>query len=188
MVKGKLIEKTPESAVIDTGGVAYEVGVSMQTFAALPEKGEDTALFTILNVREDNMSLFGFLNMEEKKLFQQLTSISKVGPKLAMSVLSGLDTERFRQAVVNGDAARISSIPGIGTKTAERIILELKDKFHKVFTDSPEAEASGSEDIASALVNLGYSRKDADKMLRSFYDPALPFEENLKKILKELSG
>lgn len=186
-VKGRLIEKQPDSAVIDTGTIAFKIGISMQSFASLPEVGAKASLYTLMNVREDDISLFGFVALEEKKLFTLLTSISKVGPKLALAILSGLDVKSFQNAVVSGDVVKIKSIPGIGLKTAERIILELKDKFDLVF----KTEAAGdpnSEDIVSALCNLGYAKKDAEIAVRSSYSGESPFEENLKKALKALAG
>jgi Holliday junction DNA helicase RuvA len=186
-VKGTLLEKHPDMAVIDTGAVAFQIGISMQSFASLPQTGEEASLFTLMNVREDAISLFGFHSMEEKKLFVLLTSISKVGPKLALAILSGLDVNSFQKAVVSGDVIKIKSIPGIGLKTAERIILELKDKFDIVFR-SDEQPKEGAEDITSALCNLGYLKKDADAAVKVTYDASAAFEENLKKALKSIAG
>ncbi|MGE4496262.1 MAG: Holliday junction branch migration protein RuvA [Deferribacterales bacterium] len=186
-VKGELLEKHPDFAVIDTGAVAFRVGISMQSFASLPDIGEKASLYTLMNVREDDISLFGFVTLEEKKLFTLLTSISKVGPKMALAILSGLDVKSFEKAVVSGDVVKIKGIPGIGLKTAERIILELKDKFDLVFKTEARPD-DNSEDVVSALCNLGYSRKDAENAVRASYSGENSFEENLKKALRGLSG
>jgi Holliday junction DNA helicase RuvA len=187
-VKGTLLEKQPDSAVIDTGAIAFKIGISMQSFASLPDVGAIASLYTLMNVREDDISLFGFVTVEERKLFTLLTSISKVGPKLALAILSGLDVKSFQKAVVSGDVIKIKSIPGIGLKTAERIILELKDKFDLVFKCEVSSGDQNSEDVVSALCNLGYTKKDADNAVRSSYSGESSFEENLKKALKALAG
>ncbi|MCD8492820.1 MAG: Holliday junction branch migration protein RuvA [Geovibrio sp.] len=159
----------------------------MQSFASLPDIGEKASLYTLMNVREDDISLFGFVTLEVKKLFILLTSISKVGPKMALAILSGLDVKSFEKAVVSGDVVKIKGIPGIGLKTAERIILELKDKFDLVFKTEVKPD-DNSEDVVSALCNLGYSRKDAENAVRVSYSGENSFEENLKKALRGLSG
>ena len=186
-VKGIILEKHPDYAVIDTGAIAFRIGISMQSFAALPDINEEGALYTLMNVREDDISLFGFATPVEKKLFTLLTSISKVGPKTALAILSGLDVGSFEKAVVSNDIVKLKSIPGIGQKTAERIILELKDKFELVYKSDVKPDES-SEDVVSALCNLGYSRKDAEQTVRATFSGENSFEENLKKALRGLAG
>jgi len=185
-VRGTLIEKNINSAVVDTGAVAFEVSISSTTYNALPSTGEQTHLYTHFVMREDGVYLYGFKGLEEKKLFLLLLTISKVGPKLALAILSGMDATKFVNAVVQSDVGLISTIPGIGKKSAERIIVELKDKFGQMASASGEV-AGGGEDVVSALVNLGYSRNDCQTVLSKVYQPGAPFEELFRLALKELS-
>jgi Holliday junction DNA helicase RuvA len=167
-LRGRLLSKTPQTAVVEAAGVGYEVFISIPTFTALPAEGAEVALLVHTHVREDALALFGFTTATEKRLFEKLLGISGIGPKLAITVLSGLPSERLIGAIHGQDHATLTRIPGVGKKTAERIVLELKDKLQ----DLGPAPAAGvatpvSEDVLSALVNLGYQRSAAQKGLES---------------------
>ena len=163
-LRGRLLSKTPQFAVVEAGGVGYEVTISIPTFTALPAEGEEAALLVYTHVREDALALFGFTTPTEKRLFEKLLSISGIGPKLAITVLSGLPPDRLIAAIHGQDHAMLTRIPGVGKKTAERIVLELKDKLKDL---GPIAIAGAptpvSEDVLSALINLGYQRAAAQK-------------------------
>ncbi|MGC1783442.1 MAG: Holliday junction branch migration protein RuvA [Acidobacteriaceae bacterium] len=167
-LRGRLLSKTPQSAVVEAAGVGYEVFISIPTFTALPAEGAEVALLIHTHVREDALALFGFTTPAEKRLFEKLLGISGIGPKLAITVLSGLPSERLIGAIHGQDHATLTRIPGVGKKTAERIVLELKDKLQ----DLGPAPVAGvatpvSEDVLSALVNLGYQRAAAQKGVES---------------------
>ncbi len=187
-ISGKLLTKGLNTAVIDTGAVAYEVFISAATYRNLPATGHQANLFTHFVMREDAVALYGFSAIEEKNLFLLLLTISKIGPKLALAILSAMDSKKFMNAVVNGDAGLISTIPGIGRKSAERIILELKDKFGQIAAQAGETSAAGNtDDVVSALTNLGYSRADCQKAVNKIYKTDSGFEELFRLALKELS-
>lgn len=187
-VKGTLAEKMPSYAVIDTGTVAFEIAISAATYRTLPEIGSRAALFTHFVMREDAVALYGFATIEEKKLFLLLNTISKIGPKLALGILSAMEAKKFMNAVMSGDAGLIATIPGIGKKSAERIIVELKDKFGQIMSAAGEtAAAGGTEDLVSALTNLGYSRNDCQKAVNKIFNTEASFEELFRLALKELS-
>lgn len=188
-VRGTVLDKSPATAVVDTGSVAFELSISAYTYQQLPERGEDAQLYTHFVMREDGVYLYGFSKMEEKKLFLLLITISKIGPKLALAILSGMDVNKFMNAVMNSEIGLISSIPGIGKKTAERIVVELKDKFGQVAVKESGGEAStGADDVVSALLNLGYSRADCQKAVNKAYKSGISFEDLFKAALKELSS
>jgi Holliday junction DNA helicase RuvA len=163
-LSGTLLEKNPPQIVLDVQGVGYEVDVPMSTFYNLPALNEKVVLHTQLIVREDAHLLFGFLTNEERIAFRQLLKISGVGPKLALSVLSGLSIADLGAAVANKDANRLTKIPGVGKKTAERLLLELQGKFTVSGAGSAQgaAVASSSNDIVNALLALGYNEKEAE--------------------------
>jgi Holliday junction DNA helicase RuvA len=165
-LRGKLIEKHPGQAVVEAAGVGYDVVISVPTFSALPAAGAEVALHVHTHVREDALALYGFLRKEEKQLFERLISVSGVGPKLAMTILSGIPSANEIVSAIRGnDLARMTKIPGVGKKTAERLVLELKDKLD-AFGVAPARPAGGSpleEDVLSALVNLGYQRPHAER-------------------------
>jgi Holliday junction DNA helicase RuvA len=163
-LSGTLLEKNPPQIVLDVQGVGYEVDVPMSTFYNLPALNEKVVLHTQLIVREDAHLLFGFLTNEERIAFRQLLKISGVGPKLALSVLSGLSIADLAAAVANKDANRLTKIPGVGKKTAERLLLELQGKFTVSGAGSAQgaAVASSSNDIVNALLALGYNEKEAE--------------------------
>jgi Holliday junction DNA helicase RuvA len=163
-LSGTLLEKNPPQILLDVQGVGYEVDVPMSTFYNLPALHEQVVLHTYLVVREDAQLLYGFLTLEERAAFRQLLKISGVGPKLALSVLSGLSIGDLAAAVESKDAARLTRIPGVGKKTAERLLLELQGKFATSGTVavSSAATSANSNDIVNALLALGYNDKEAD--------------------------
>jgi holliday junction DNA helicase RuvA len=163
-LRGRVLSKTPQSVVVETSGVGYEVTISIPTFTALPAEGSEVSLLIHTHVREDALALFGFMSSTEKRLFEKLLGISGIGPKLAVTVLSGLPPERLVAAIHGQDHATLTRIPGVGKKTAERIVLELKDKLQEL-APAPIAGIATpvSEDVLSALVNLGYQRAAAQK-------------------------
>ena len=163
-LRGRLLSKTPQTAVVEAAGVGYEVTISIPTFTTLPAEGKEVALLVYTHVREDALALFGFTTPAEKRLFEKLLSISGIGPKLAITVLSGLPHERLIAAIHGQDHATLTRIPGVGKKTAERIVLELKDKLRDLaVVGSVSSSTPVSEDVLSALVNLGYQRVAAQK-------------------------
>ena len=163
-LRGRLLFKTPQNAVVEAAGVGYEVAISIPTFTALPAEGEEVALLVHTHVREDALALFGFTTLTEKRLFEKLLSISGIGPKLAITVLSGLPPERLIAAIHGQDHATLTRIPGVGKKTAERIVLELKDKLKELApTTIAGVSTPVSEDVLSALINLGYARPIAQR-------------------------
>ena len=158
-LRGKLISKHPNEAIVDAAGVGYQVNISIPTFTGLPALGADVSLFIYTHVREDALALFGFLKMEDKQLFEKLLNVSGIGPKLAITILSGMAGDAMVAAIRGNNVALLTRIPGIGKKTAERMVLELRDKLDSFGT--PEAMAAATpveEDVISALVNLGYQR------------------------------
>ncbi len=163
-LRGKLISKHPNQAIVECGGVGYDVTISIPTFSELGALGSDVALFIHTHVREDTLALFGFLRSEEKQLFEKLISVSGIGPKLAVTILIGMPTDQMVGAIRGNDVARLTKIPGIGKKTAERMVLELRDKL-EAFGAVPTIAAISpvEEDVLSALVNLGYQRAAAEK-------------------------
>ncbi len=165
-LRGRLLSKHPNQAIVECAGVGYDVVITVPTFAELPEAGVDVALFIHTHVREDQIALFGFLRAEEKRLFEKLLIVSGIGPKLAVTILSGMKTSDMVGAIRSGDVARLTKIPGIGRKTAERMVLELKDKLEE-FTAAPALPAASplEDDVLSALVNLGYQRAAAERAL-----------------------
>ncbi|WP_260735833.1 Holliday junction branch migration protein RuvA [Tunturiibacter lichenicola] len=171
-LRGRLLSKTPNQAIVECAGVGYDVTISVATFSALPSEGTDAALHIHTHVREDQISLFGFSETQEKHLFEKLLTISGIGPKLAITVLSGIDASRLVTAIRSGDHATLTRIPGIGKKTAERVVLELKDKLDDLAVSIPTSGAGphhgpAGDDALSALVNLGYARPVAQKAIET---------------------
>ncbi|HLZ00323.1 MAG TPA: Holliday junction branch migration protein RuvA [Candidatus Angelobacter sp.] len=165
-LRGRLLTKNPNHAVVEAAGVGYEVTISIPTFSALPTLGAEVALHIHTHVREDALALFGFLRPDEKQLFEKLISVSGIGPKLAITTLSGMAAETMVSAIQGNNVAALTRIPGIGKKTAERMVLELRDKLEG-FGAAPGVSAASpvEEDVISALVNLGYQRPVAEKVL-----------------------
>ena len=195
LVRGTLAYKSTDHVIIDVGGVGYRLFIPLSTFYSLPETGE-ASLYTHTHVREDALLLYGFLTLEEKALFCILIGISGIGPKLAINILSHIPVADLKNAIAAGDVKRLSGLPGIGKKTAERLVLELKDKVGPVNANRTEAgvsslagKSSGDliNDVISALVNLGYKESQARKVLENMeLAPNLPMEDVLKGALKVL--
>jgi len=181
-LRGTILEKTPNRVVVEAGGVGYEVLIPISTFTALPNEGSAAALRIFTHVREDALALFGFATPEEKNVFERLISVSGIGPKLGLQVLSGLPTLELVAAIRAGDVARLVRIPGVGKKTAERIVLELKDKIAGVDASAQGAPVPGTgaglsgmeNDILSALQNLGCSRPAAEEAIRKVKERGAP--------------
>lgn len=186
-ISGRLAEKIPGEIIVDVGGVGYQIFIPLNVFYRLPEVGAAVKLQIFTHVREDAIQLFGFQDLGEKRLFLLLLGVSGIGPRLAVNILSGIPAEELARALKDGDEVRLVAIPGVGKKLAERMIVELKDKFA---TLAPAAAASakpdeGSQltmDAVSALVNLGYKRADAEKMVRDVLQRG---ETSLENVLKE---
>lgn len=194
LLRGTLIEKQPNRLIVDVRGVGYEVQVPLSTFYQMPEPGSEVLLRIHTHVREDTLALFGFITTLEQQIFERLIAIGGVGPKLALAVLSGIEAGDLLRAIQLGDAARLTTIPGIGKKTAERITLELRDRLAKLAAPSPDAGGSAATgdmrgDLLSALVNLGYHRplaeRAVDAALKAGGDES--FESRLKLALRDLA-
>ena len=183
-IKGTLADKSPGEVIVDVGGVGYHIFVSLGVFYRLPEVGEPVSLYIHTYVREDALHLFGFLDHEEKQVFLLLNSVAGIGPKLAVNILSGIPADDLAQALREGDQPRLVSIPGVGKKLAERMVVELRDKLQTL--PSPETRQSdGSQvrqDAVSALVNLGYRRAEAERHVREITQTR---GEKLEAVLKE---
>ena len=205
-LRGTVIQKSPTSAVIDVAGVGYEVLISLATYEALPDLGQETRLVVQTIVREDAIILYGFAAAEEKQLFLLLIAVSGIGPKLALALLGGLGAEGLRAAIMNRDLTRLTAAPGVGKKTAERICMELADKVGDLgaFGGGPVASGQGGArasagpspqaDAASALVNLGYTEQQVWPVLRAIEKEAgkeaaaYAVEEWLRQALRRLSA
>ena len=189
-LRGKLLETSPGRAIVECHGVGYEVTVSMNTFAQLPAVGSEVALFIHTHVREDQLALFGFHAAEEKALFEKLLSVSGIGPKLAVNILGGMSTHDLVGALRGGDAVRLTRMPGVGKKTAERMVLELKDKLAEfgAAPAAPRAKHALENDVLSALINLGYQPSAAEQALGKL-SPAdgRSFEQLFREALAQLA-
>ena len=194
-LRGRILEKHPNRLVVEAGGVGYDVFVPLSTFYGLGEPGTDIALRIHTHVREDQLSLFGFSTVLEQDLFERLIGVSGIGPKLALAVLSGIEPVELVRAIERGDVARLTAIPGVGKKTSERIVLELKDRLPPA---QVVAVAEGGvddraprvrDDLLSALMNLGYHRPLAEKAVEAAIKttPDGGFEGTLKQALRELA-
>jgi Holliday junction DNA helicase RuvA len=182
-LSGKLVAKNPPQVLLEVGGVGYEVDVPMSTFFSLPATGDSVTLHTHLLVREDAHVLYGFATLEERTAFRRLIRISGVGARTALAVLSGLSVAELAQAVTLQDSARLTKVPGIGKKTAERLLLELKGKL----SDAEARPAGGStNDVLNALVGLGYSEKEALAAIKGLA-PGLALSEGIRAALKALA-
>ena len=163
-IRGRLISKHPNQAIVEAAGVGYDVAITVPTFSDLPAMGSEVALHIHTHVREDAIALFGFLRADEKALFEKLITVSGIGPKLAITILSGMPTADMVGAIRSNDFARLTRIPGIGKKTAERMCVELRDKLDAFGAPRTAAPVSAiEEDVISALTNLGYQRALAEK-------------------------
>jgi holliday junction DNA helicase RuvA len=169
-LRGTLLAKRPNQAVVETHGVGYDVAISVPTFSELPALGSEVALHIHTHVREDALLLYGFARLAEKQLFEKLLTVSGIGPKLAITILSGMPVDEMVGAIRGGDVARLTRIPGIGKKTAERMVLELRDKLPAPAGTVEVTIAAANpveEDVLSALANLGYQRAAAETALRA---------------------
>ena len=194
-IKGVLSFKTPDSVVVDVGGLGYELFIPLSTFYHLPEEGGIVSLHVHTQMREDAIVLFGFFTVVEKELFRLLIGVSGIGPKVARNILSGIGPDELRTAIASSDKARLATIPGIGGKSAERLILELKDKVRLLVIEAPsssgaEVDTSVAGDVLSALDNLGYKAVlagEAVKKAKGTLPDDYGFEELFKEALKHLS-
>jgi len=200
-LSGKLVQKQPNTVIIDVGGVGYDVTIPVSTFYELGEPGTDVSLKIHTHVREDALQLFGFWTGREKELFLKLTSVSGVGPKLAITMLSGMPAGELINAITNNDLVKLTSIPGVGRKTAERVVVELRDKLAVISLESREAdrkaahelapgEAAVRDDTISALMALGYPKAIAERAV-SFAlreEGERTIEAVLKRALRRLSS
>jgi len=186
-LSGRLVAKNPPQVMVDVNGVGYEIDVPMSTFYNLPAMGESVVMYTHLVVREDAHLLFGFGTQEERAAFRQLIRISGIGARTALSVLSGLSVAELAQCVALQDAGRLTKVPGIGKKTAERLLLELKGKLAEALPGAGEATAAGAPgDILNALLALGYSEKEAMAATRTL-PPGVAVSDGIRAALKALA-
>ena len=189
-LRGIVLAKSPNQVVLECAGVGYDVAISVATFSALPVEGAEAKLHIYTRVAEDQLALFGFAELAEKRLFEKLLTITGIGPKLAITVLSGIDADRLVTAIRGGDHASLVKIPGIGKKTAERVVLELKDKLDDLATAPMHSPSSGiphgsiGEDVLSALVNLGYARPVAQKAVDAALERTPETKENFEAIFR----
>src|SRR5215510_3272197 len=188
-LRGKLISKHPNQAIVEAAGVGYEVNISIPTFSGLPALGAEVALFVYTHVREDALALYGFLHSEDKQLFEKLISVSGIGPKLAITILSGMQADAMIASIKGNNLAALTRIPGIGKKTAERMVLELRDKLDS-FAPSQAVAATTpvEEDVISALVNLGYQRGLVERTVSQLgKTPDQSFDDLFRKSLAALA-
>ena len=189
-VRGILDHKAPGEVIVDVGGVGYQLFTALSVFYRLPEVGEPVTLLVYTHVREDALQLFGFFDPVEKQAFVLLTGVSGIGPRLALNILSGMAAEELLGALRDGDVARLVSIPGVGKRLADRMIVELRDKIDTLPEAAPETPAAPGirGDALSALVNLGYRRADAERAVRQVLGQgAAELETVLKEALRVLS-
>jgi Holliday junction DNA helicase RuvA len=191
LLRGKILDKQPPRLLLDVQGVGYEIDAPMTTFYDLPDVGAEVMLFTHLAVREDAHTLYGFITITDRDLFRSLLKVNGVGARLALTILSGMDTPTFTACVHGGDAGALVKLPGIGKKTAERLIIELRDRLEKSATPGASVTglaaataASPVEDAVSALVGLGYKPQDASRMVRHIDTTNLSSEDIIRSALQ----
>jgi Holliday junction DNA helicase RuvA len=192
LLRGQVFEKHPNRLIVDVAGVGYDVQVPLSTFYTAGDPGSEIALRIHTHVREDQLSLYGFATALELSMFERLIAVSGIGPKLALSVLSGIETKDLVGAIQRNDLARLTGIPGVGKKTAERMCVELRDRLPKAMVSSDATPSPGDalrDDLVSALINLGYHRQAIDKSLDKLVTNAgeQRFEDVLRAALKDLS-
>ena len=191
-LRGRLIQKTPPMLVVDVQGVGYEVEAPMSTFYQLPEVGQEIHLYTHLAVRDDAHLLFGFASERERQLFRTLIKVNGVGPKLALTILSGIETDDFIRCIREADVARLTRLPGVGKKTAERLIVEMRDRLRDLHipdtrTDTSARSGSGAssaEDAVSALIALGYKPQEASRHVHAVAAEGMNSEDIIREALK----
>jgi Holliday junction DNA helicase RuvA len=187
-LRGKLLAKHPNQAIVETSGVGYDVVISVPTYSDLPGAGSEVALHIHTHVREDQIALFGFLHSTEKQLFEKLITVSGIGPKLAITILSGMAADAMAAAIRSNDIARLTKIPGIGKKTAERMVLELRDKLPVATSATVLPTLSAVEDdVLSALLNLGYQRAAAESALEKAPKNSQSFDVIFREALAALT-
>lgn len=192
-LQGRLFEKQPNRIVLDVNGVGYDVFVPLSTFYGLGDSGSEVRLRIHTHVREDALLLYGFATRLEQDLFERLIAISGIGPKVALSILSGIEPPELVRAIQTSDLARLTAIPGVGKKTAERVVLELKDRLPRTAEAAPVGDemptTSARDDLLSALINLGYHRPLAEKVVDASLKraPGSDFEQLLRQALREIA-
>ena len=188
-IKGTLVKKNPTSVIIDIGGIRLGVPITLATFEKIPDSNQTVELLTYLHVREDIMELYGFYDDHERDVFMQLNSISGIGPRSAMNILSGTNPIEFKKKIIDSDVASLTSIPGIGTKTAKRIIVELKDKFTDQETGSDldfllvSGDKDKIDDVTKVLISLGYKRSAINQVIKKLVTKD-GLDENIEDIIK----
>lgn len=194
-LRGRVLRKAPQEVVVDVGGVGYRVAIPVSTFYRVGEEGDELSLRIHTHVREDTLALFGFISAAEQEVFERLIAVAGVGPRLALGILSGIEVSDFVAALRGNDLARLTRIPGVGKKTAERLVLELKDKMPAILAGereaaAPPAPASPKDDLLSALANLGYSRPEVERAVDRALaaDGAGRFEDLLRRALQLVAG
>ena len=190
-IRGKLVEKTPTSVVVETGGIGFKIEIPLSSFKALGDVGSEIKIRTYLHAREDVLQLFGFATEEEKELFQLLISVSGIGPRLAQGILSGISVREFKLAIRDKDITKLTSAPGVGKKTAERLILELREKIGEVKTDRIPVSFTMTptgEEAVLALISLGYKRSRAVEVVQKLVqkEPSLLLEELIRRALQTM--
>ncbi len=190
-IKGKILVRKPTELLVETGGIGYIVKISLTTFEKFADK-EEAELFTFMAVREDAIELYGFSEQNEKEMFELLKSVNGIGPRLALNILSGIRTVELRQALITGNISRIVSVPGIGRKTAERMLVELKDKIKSSETESSASFGAGDSnrnDAVAALTSLGYNQKLSEKIVSGIITgrSEISLEELIKSALAQLN-
>ncbi len=185
---GKIISSKPTQIILDVNGVGYLVNISITTFEKISEK-ETASLFIHTSVKEDSITLFGFFTQSEKEMFELLISISGIGPKVSLGILSGISVDDLKDAIANGNVSRLIAIPGIGRKTAERVVLELRNKVDAIKEDGTTKEISAKDEAISALATLGYQRQLAEKVVRDLLSENTNYslEELIRKALAGLN-
>ncbi|HVI08261.1 MAG TPA: Holliday junction branch migration protein RuvA [Candidatus Binatia bacterium] len=189
-LRGKILAKHPNHVIVEAGGVGYDVNISVPAYSELPAAGSETALHIYTHVREDVIALYGFVRAAEKGLFEKLMIVSGIGPKLAITILSGMAADDLAAAIRASDLARLTKIPGVGKKTAERMVLELRDKLPTVQGAPATVPTLNAieEDVLSALLNLGYQRAAAEKALAASAGNGDSFDERFRQALARLSS
>ena len=188
-IKGTLVKKNPTSVIIDVGGIRLGIPITLATFEKIPDPNQPVELLTYLHVREDIIELYGFYDDLERDVFMQLNSISGIGPRSAMNILSGTDPIEFKKKIINSDVASLTSIPGIGTKTAKRMIVELKDKFTDQDTGSDldfllvSGDKDKIDDVTKVLISLGYNRNAINQVIKKLVTKG-SLDENIEDIIK----
>ena len=189
---GKIVSKKPTQILLEVNGVGYLVNISLNTFEKISDEEKSISVYTYLSVKEDSLTLYGFYNLAEKELFEILIGVNGVGPRLAQNILSGITVDEFKDAISGNNIGRLVGIPGIGRKTAERMLIELRDKIEKV-ADSEKTGDKVSfaikDDAIAALIGLGYNQKTADKIIRNILseNPKISLESLIKESLKNLN-